>query len=107
MIKSLKIGTRIMAGFAPVLIGIVLLIAWVVIQQINSIVQEAEQRELRSLHAQVVDSINNEARIASALAGSLAQLDEVTSLFAAGDREALLNQLQGLHSFLKDEYQVR
>ncbi|MDR9467497.1 methyl-accepting chemotaxis protein [Marinospirillum sp.] len=107
MIKSLKIGARIMAGFAPVLIGIVLLIAWVVIQQINSIVQEAEQRELRSLHTQVVDSINDEARIASALAGSLAQLDEVTRLFAAGDRQALLNQLQGLNRFLEDEYQVR
>ena len=69
-------------------------------------IHEAEERELSALHSSVLDSIDDEARMASALASSVAQLEEVTQLFANRDREALLEQLQALNAHMEAEYGV-
>lgn len=106
MLKRLKIGQRIMAGFISVLLGVVLVIAWVVVQQIQAIIHEAEERELRALHQQVVDSIADEARIGTALAGAVATLEEVTHAFAARDRQTLIDLLVPMNDYLVREYAV-
>ncbi|SFX60252.1 methyl-accepting chemotaxis sensory transducer [Marinospirillum alkaliphilum DSM 21637] len=96
-----------MLGIAALLLAIILLIAWAVMQQIQGIVREAEERELSGIHASVLASIDDEARIASALAGALTQLEGVTERFAAQDRDGLLALLEPANRFLMQHYAVR
>ena len=69
VIQNISIGKRIAVGSSLVLVSAVVLIIAVVISSINSVIREAEKRELQGLFENVKVSIESEARLAQAVDG--------------------------------------
>ena len=107
MLQRLRIGPRLILGVSATLLITLAVLLPLVLNQIGGIVEEAEQRELRALHKEIVGRIDGEAKVGSAVAGALAHLDSVTSRFAERDRAALRDQLLPMYAFMEEEYAVR
>ena len=77
MLNSVKIGTRILIGFALTLIVTIGIIAPTVLNQVGSIIDEAEDRELRSMYDAVRSQIDTQGRFAEAMSVLVAEQPEV------------------------------
>ncbi|MGM0413121.1 MAG: methyl-accepting chemotaxis protein [Pseudomonadota bacterium] len=107
MLQRLRIGPRLILGVAATLLLTLAILLPLVLNQIGSIIKEAEQRELRALHEEIVGRIDGEAKVGAAVSGALAQLDNLTERFAERDRDALRERLMPMYEFLEEEYAVR
>ncbi|MCG5535859.1 methyl-accepting chemotaxis protein [Ectothiorhodospira mobilis] len=107
MLQRLRIGQRLILGVALTLVVMLAVLLPLVVGQLNGIIREAEERELRALHDEIVGRIDAEAKVGAAVSGALAQLDSITRRFAQRDREALRQLLMPMHDYLREEYAVR
>lgn len=102
-----SIGIRISAGFSILLVILISIIIPVTVQQIKSLIHDAEERELKGLFQNVTASIQSEARVAEVASALIANIPQVTQSFAKGDRSELTSLLVPSFQLAKKEYGVR
>lgn len=83
------IGVRIVAGFVAMLLLAIGIIVPFLLSRLDTVIKEAEQRELQSLHGNLIAALDAEARRGSAMSALVAGIPAVQRAFAAGDREQL------------------
>lgn len=103
MLNKLTIRTRIQAGFTLVLALGVLLLLWTVLQTLDQQLQRSERETMEYLHQAAQDEIRNQQSRALSLAAAIAQQPSVQYSFAVRDREALLEELAPVFSYLSGE----
>ncbi|MFV8834180.1 methyl-accepting chemotaxis protein [Aquisalimonas sp.] len=106
MLSSVKIGTRILIGFAVTLAVTLAIITPTVLGQIGSIIDEAEDRELRSMYDAVRSQIETQSGFAEAMSALVAEQPEVRATFAERDRETLVDQFHPAFERLSEEHGV-
>lgn len=102
-----NIGTRIILGFAGVLIISTAITIPAIVVQMNQVISRAEKQELRTLFDNVHGKIESQGHLAEALSASLADLDYINTLFINGDREALYKAVEPLYKDLRSNFNVR
>lgn len=102
-----SIGVRISAGFAVLLIGLISVFIPTTFYQIDALIKDAEQRELKGLFQNVTAAIQSEARVAEVASALVANIPQVSDAFANGDRDSLAGMLVPGFKTLKQEYGVR
>jgi len=107
MLQNIKIGYRITLGFTIVLLLTIALIAPITLNKIESIIHSAEQRELYSLFENAMASVAHEGRMAEAMSALVANIPEVHTAFAEGNRDRLNAILVPSFKIMKKEYGVR
>jgi len=88
-LNHFPIGARIVAGFVAMLLLAVVIIVPFLLNRLDALIQEAEQRELRSLQSNLVAAIEAESRRGSAMSTLVATIPLVQQAFAEGQREQL------------------
>ncbi len=106
MLSSVKIGTRILIGFAVTLVVTLAIIIPTVLGQLGSIIDEAEDRELRSMYDAVRSQINTQGGFAEAMSALVAEQPDVRATFAERDRETLVDQFHPAFERLSEEHGV-
>ncbi|WP_201244133.1 methyl-accepting chemotaxis protein [Halochromatium salexigens] len=88
-LNHFPIGARIVAGFIAMLLLAIAIIVPFLLNRLDAVIQEAERRELRSLHGNLVAALEAESRRGSAMSALIAGIPEVQQAFAEGEREQL------------------
>ena len=104
LMKNLSIGKRIGFGITLVLLIMGGMIVPVVNSQITSAIYTAEENELQQLAISAEAELASEARLAEALSGMYASLEDMQSHFANGDRDYLASQLVPTFKAMRDRY---
>ncbi len=107
MLQNMKIGYRITFGFTIVLLLAIALITPITLKKIESIIYSAEQRELNGLYENAMAAVAAEGRLAEAMSALVANIPEVHSAFAAGNRERVNAILVPPFKVLKETYGAR
>ncbi len=107
MFKKINIGTLLGFSFTIILLIVTLVNIPVVISTVNSVVQSAEERELKSLFDTATMEIQSEGHLANALASTIASIDVFNEMFANQDREGLSKNLEGVYKKIKKDYNAR
>ncbi|MFP4061283.1 MAG: methyl-accepting chemotaxis protein [Halochromatium sp.] len=84
-----SIGARIVAGFIVMLLLAIAIIVPFLLNRLDAAIQEAERRELRSLHGNLMAALEAEARRGSAMSALIAGIPEVQQAFAERQRKRL------------------
>ena len=105
--SKFTIGTRLGVGFALVVGFLAVLIVPLVISELNATIEQAEERELRSLFDGAEAEIASEGRLATAASQAIALLPPVERAMAARDRRALENLTLPVFQTLHDDFGVR
>lgn len=107
MIASLRIRTRIVLGFIILmLLGSGLMIP-LVLHNMQQLVDEAERRELQVHYSEIQQKLDDEKRLATALATFVANMPALQQSLLNDDRTALQNALQQAFSVLKSDFGLR
>jgi methyl-accepting chemotaxis protein len=107
MLRNFSIHTRLTAGFALVIILVIATFVPVVIQQVSSVIEQAESRELKGAYKSAHDAINAKGQLAKAMSLIVASTPQVQNEFAQGDRDALAVWTVPLFKKLKAKFAVR
>ncbi|MDX1335401.1 MAG: methyl-accepting chemotaxis protein, partial [Gammaproteobacteria bacterium] len=107
MFRNIKISTRLMVANAIMVILVIGLIIPFSNQQVESLMKQAESRELEGLFNIAQGELKAKGELAKAMATIVAATPEIQAEFANGDRDALANRLVPLFGDLKSEYAVR
>jgi len=107
MLRNFSIHIRLAAGFALVIILVIGIFVPVIIQQVSSVVEQAELRELQSAYKSAQDEINAKGQLAKAMSLIVASTPQVQQEFSAGERDALAAWTVPLFKDLKNRFAVR
>jgi methyl-accepting chemotaxis protein len=88
-LNHFPIGVRIVAGFIVMLLLAIAIIVPFLLNRLDAAIEEAERRELRSLHGNLMSALQAEARRGHAMSALVASIPEVQQAFAEGERERL------------------
>ncbi len=88
-LKNYSIGFRIVCGFALIIALVVAIIVPLLLQRINNIILDAEQRELTALQGSLMAALESETELASTLSHLVAGLPPVQQALAKRDRDTL------------------
>jgi methyl-accepting chemotaxis protein len=100
------IGVRIIAGFVAMLLLAVAIIVPFLLNRLDGVIQEAEQRELRSLQGNLIAALDAERRRGNAMGALVAMIPEVQQAFAEQDRNRLAELFVPGFKTLKAEYGI-
>jgi len=107
MLRNFSIHFRLGAGFALVILLVIGIFVPVIIQQVTSVVEQAESRELYTAYKSAQDSINAKGQLAKAMSLIVASTPQAQNEFAEGDRDALAAWTVPLFKDLKTKFAVR
>jgi len=107
MLRNFSIHIRLAAGFALVIILVIAIFVPVIIQQVSTVVEQAESRELQAAYKSARDSINAKGQLAKAMSLIVASTPQTQQEFAAGERDALAAWTVPLFKDLKTRFAVR
>jgi len=107
MLRNFSIQIRLAAGFALVIVLVIAIFVPVIIQQVTSVVEQAELRELEASYKSARDEINAKGQLAKAMSLIVASTPQVQQQFLEGDREALASWTVPLFKDLKTRFAVR
>ena len=107
LLTRISIGPRLAIGFATALIFIAAIVTPLVLGELRSIVEEAEDRELRNLFENASAEIQSDQRLAEAMSSLVAGLPPVQSAMARQDRPALASLLDPVYGELRQDYGFR
>ncbi|MBK5963142.1 methyl-accepting chemotaxis protein [Thiocystis minor] len=105
--KNLRIGWRVLIGFALLLaltIGITLPL---VLSQLSAMSDHAERRHLDDLFFALNNAIAEQGERAQALSAAMAQIPEIQKAFAEGDRARLTELTHPIFTYMKERQGVR
>jgi len=89
MFRRLKIGTRLLLANGLILVLVIAVIIPFGLKQVDSLLQEAELRELEGLYNIAQGELASKGELAKAMATVVAATPEIQQEFAAGQRESL------------------
>ena len=107
MFSRLKIRTRLVLGFALFLILVCGIVIPLLLADMRHLIQEAEQRELKSLFGQLEDQLHAEERLALALATYASQQPSVLQALERGDRAQLQADTLPVFDALSQDFGLR
>ncbi len=107
MLSNIKIGRRIALSFALLLVLTVSALVPVFLARFDTVVAQAERRELRGLFDNISAAIDSEGRTAESLAALVAGTPDVQEAMANNDRERLKALFVAGFERLRDQYGVR
>jgi methyl-accepting chemotaxis protein len=107
MFRNINISTRLMIANAVMVVLVIGLIIFSSNQQVESLMEQAESRELEGLFNIAQGELKAKGELAKAMATLVAASPEVQQEFAEGQRDALAERLVPLFGYLKSEYAVR
>jgi len=107
MLKNFNIRTILVLGFSLVLLLVTLINIPLAINSVTSVVEQAEERELKKLFESATVELESEGRLANALSSIVANIDYFSRLFAEGEREQLANELVPTFKVIKDQFHAR
>ncbi|NBC49209.1 MAG: HAMP domain-containing protein [Gammaproteobacteria bacterium] len=97
------ISVRIVIGFIAMLVLAIAIIVPFLLNRLDAVIREAEQRELRTLHGNLVAALEAESRKGSAMSTLIAGIPEVQQAFAERNREQLADWfVPGFDALRKD-----
>ncbi len=105
-LDNFPIGVRIIAGFVAMLLLAVAIIVPFLLDRLDGVIQEAEQRELRTLHGNLVSALEAEGRRGSAMSALIAEIPEVQQAFAERQRERLAELFVPGFQTLREQYGI-
>ncbi len=107
MLKKFNIRTLLAISFTVVLLLVTLVNIPLVISTVTSVVDEAENRELKKLFESAKVEIESEGHLANALASMIANIDSFSTMFANGEREQLAEALVPVFEVMKRDFNAR
>jgi methyl-accepting chemotaxis protein len=107
MLKNFNIRTILLLGFTLVLLLVTLINIPLAINTVTSVVEQAEERELKKLFESATVELESEGRLANALSSIVANIDYFSRLFAEGEREQLANELVPTFEVIKQQFHAR
>jgi len=107
MLRNFSIHFRLGAGFALVILLVIGIFVPVIIQQVTSVVEQAESRELYTAYKSANDAINAKGQLAKAMSLIVASTPQAQNEFAEGNRDALAAWTVPLFKDLKSKFAVR
>jgi len=107
MLKNFNIRTILILGFTLVLLLVTLINIPLAINTVTSVVEQAEERELKKLFESATVELESEGRLANALSSIVANMDHFSELFAKGEREQLANELVPTFNVIKEQFHAR
>ncbi|TNF32759.1 MAG: methyl-accepting chemotaxis protein [Gammaproteobacteria bacterium] len=106
MLKNFRIGTLLAFSFGFVLLLVIAITLPVVLNIINNVVVEAEQRELQKFYESAQAELNSQGDMAESLATMVATTGTVNELFAQRDRDSLARILVPAFREMKEKFHV-
>ena len=107
MLSSVKISTRIYVGFIALLILSLASTIPIIIIQVTSVVDQAEEKELKNLYQSAIAELDSEGRLAEAMSFVVSSIPEFQAAFAEDRRDDLAKVTVPLFKELKKRYAVR
>lgn len=107
MLSSVKISTRIYVGFIALLILSLASTIPIIIMQVTSVVDQAEEKELKNLYQSAIAELDSEGRLAEAMSFVVSSIPEFQAAFAEDRRDDLAKVTVPLFKELKKRYAVR
>ena len=107
MLDRLTIRMRVIGGFCLILLLVAALVLPAVMNDLNTLIRSAEERELNVQFAKVVERIDAERRLATAMATLIANQPGVKTALSEGDREGLYRELEQSFEALQSEFGLR
>lgn len=107
MLKNFNIRTILVLGFTLVLLLVTLINIPLAINSVTSVVEQAEERELKKLFESATVELESEGRLANALSSLVANVDSFSRLFAEGNREQLASELVPTFKVMKEQFHAR
>ncbi len=107
MLSNIKIGRRIALSFALLLVLTVSALVPVFLARFDTVIAQAERRELRGLFDNISAAIDSEGRTAESLAALVAGMPDVQAAMANDDRERLKALFVAGFDRLREQYGVR
>jgi methyl-accepting chemotaxis protein len=104
MFKNLHLWTSLTVGMGLVILLAVAGVSWGMLTQMRSLVSDAERAELAQLAETVRVRVSAETRLAEAMSALVANIPEVQSRFAVGDRAWLQATLLPAYRVLEKDY---
>lgn len=107
MLSNMKIGQRIAISLVLLLALTVAVLLAFFLNRFNSVIAQAEQRELRGLFDNISAAIDSEAVMSERMSALVAAIPDVQQAMATGDRERLSALFVPGYANLKQQYDVR
>lgn len=107
MLKNINIGTVIGASMAGVVLALTAIFIPVALNNTGKVIEESAQRELQALYQTARAEIESEGRLAQTLSAFVANLEDVRTYFARGDRQALETMMTPPFQVMKNDYAAR
>lgn len=104
MLKNIHLRTLLAVSFTVLLLLVIIVIISIMLSSFTNVIEEAEQRELVKLFESAKTEMESEARLASALASSVASMDDVAEMFAKQQRQRLIRTLTPVFKDMKQNY---
>lgn len=106
MFRNINIGTRLAVGFGVVVTVIIVAMSVFYLVNSNSVIREAEQRELENLYQAARSQIDTRARFAEGMSAIVALHPDTVETFARSDREGLINTYSSIYDVLHEDYGI-
>lgn len=107
MFNSIPIFWRLTGSFSLLMLLTIGLLIGGGLKEASHLVLQSEERELTSVHENVMSAIKSESRLATALSHMVASMPEAQQAFANDDRKRLLELFRASFLKLKSDYGVR
>lgn len=107
MLSNIKIGHRIAISVVLLLVLTVAALVPAFLARFDTVIAQAERRELRGLFDNISAAIESEGRMAEGMAAVVAGIPEVQAAMAADDRARLQELFVAGFERLRDQYGVR
>ncbi|MGD9861190.1 MAG: methyl-accepting chemotaxis protein [Marinobacterium sp.] len=107
MLNHLSIRMRVIGGFCLLLLLVALLVLPAVMRDFNNLIHAAEERELKVQFDKVLERIESERRLATAMATLVANQPSVQAALSDGARDRLLVELEGAFARLQSDFGLR
>jgi methyl-accepting chemotaxis protein len=106
-LTNMKLAWRIGLGFVVAILFTIILSSFIMLNQMDSTIQEAERKEMTRLYDSAMADINTQARMAETLAALVANIPEAQVAVAEADRERLQTMFVPAFNKLKTDYLFR
>lgn len=103
-LTNMKLAWRIGLGFVVAILFTIVLGSIIMLNQMDSTIQEAERKEMTRLYDSAMADINSQARMAETLAALVANIPEAQVAVAGGDRQSLQTMFVPAFNKLKNDY---
>jgi methyl-accepting chemotaxis protein len=98
---------RVIGGFCLLLLLVAALVLPAVMRDLNGLIQSAEERELKVQFDKILERIESERRLATAMATLVSRQPSVQAALQDGDRDRLYTELEQAFEALRSEFGLR